>query len=255
VLLALDAVFVAFVALQAAYLFGGFDTMRAAGLTYAEYARRGFAELVVVAALAGGLVVVADRLAARRRRVLVGAAVVLALMTGVVLASAALRMQLYQEAYGWTELRLYVLATIMLLAAGIVGLVVALLLNRVVWIGHVLITAALLIGMALNVIGPVRFITEQNVARVLDPGLVPPFGNSGLDVPYLAALGDDGVPGLIRALPALPAFEADYLRGELGIRLAQLRSDPGLNAWQAWNGGRSGARDALEAARERGDLP
>ena len=46
-----------FVALQLAYLFGGRDTMAMAGLTYAEYARRGFFELVLVALLAGTLVV------------------------------------------------------------------------------------------------------------------------------------------------------------------------------------------------------
>ena len=107
----------------------------------------------------------------------------------------------------------------------------------------------------LNVIGPVRFVTEQNVARVLDPRLVPENGQSGLDVGYAISLGDDAVPGLVEALPTLHPGDATILARQLGIRLEQLEADRGLNAWQAWNAGRAAARDALEAARARGNLP
>src|SRR5438445_12344320 len=54
-LLAVDALFVFFVGLQIAYLFGGIDTLNATGLSYSTYARRGFFELIAVAVLAGGL--------------------------------------------------------------------------------------------------------------------------------------------------------------------------------------------------------
>jgi hypothetical protein len=255
VLASVTALFLVFVALQAAYLFGGIDTLEATGLTYAEYARRGFFELVAVAMLAGGLVIGAERLARDRTRALVGIAIVLTALTAVVLLSALLRLRLYQEAYGWTELRLYVLATIVLLAIGVVGLVVTLLADRVRWIGHVLVIAALAIGLVLNVVGPARFITEQNVARTLDPSLVPPDGSSGLDVWYASSLGDDAVPALLHAIPALGDGETDEVRRQLDFRLDRLTRDEGLTAWQAWNAGRSAARDALEAARAAGDLP
>ena len=55
-LLAVDALFVFFVALQVAYLFGGIDTLNATGLTYSSYARRGFFELIAVAVLAAAVV-------------------------------------------------------------------------------------------------------------------------------------------------------------------------------------------------------
>jgi hypothetical protein len=255
VVVAVDLVFAVFVALQAAYLFGGLDTMSAAGLTYSAYARRGFFELVAVAVMAGGLIVIADRLAPQRTRRAVASAMALAALTGVVLASAALRLRLYQEAYGWTELRLYVVATMALLAVMVVALLVTLVTDRVRWIGHVVIVTALVIGMALNVIGPVRFITEQNVARVLDPSLMPARGQSGLDEAYAAGLGDDAIPSLIRALPELDQRSAGYLRDQLDFRLEQLRHQSGLNAWQAWNAGRTAARDALTDAEARGDLP
>lgn len=255
VLLVVNAIFLVFVGLQAAYLFGGLDTLAASGLTYADYARRGFAELVVVAILAGSLIIGADRLTMGSTMGVRGGAIGLSLLTGVVIASSALRLMLYQDAYGWTELRLYVLATIGWLAIGCAALIVALVVGRVRWIGHVLVVAALAVGIGLNVLGPARYITEQNVARLLDPSLVPPNGQIGLDVYYVLMLGDDAIPALIQALPALPAEDAHYLSMELGDRLGQLNNDPGLSAWQAWNAAREAARDALEAAEDRGALP
>ncbi len=254
VLVVVDAVFLGFVALQGAYLFGGLDTLDAIGMTYSDYARRGFFELVAVAILAGGLIVSAERLARRRSRLLVGAAIGLAVLTTVVLASAALRLRLYQEAYGWTELRLYVIATILLLAIMLAALVVALVTDRVRWIGHVVLASGLVVGLGLNVLGPVRFITEQNVARVLDPSLVPEHGLSGIDTSYALSLGDDRIPDLVRVLPALEPEEASFVRDELRFRLSELRSDAGLRAWQAWSLGRERAIAALEAAEARGDL-
>lgn len=247
ILVLVNAVFAGFVALQAAYLFGGLDTMQAIGLSYAEYARQGFFELVAVAALAVGLAVALDRLPRTRSSWLIGSGVMLMTLTGAVLVSSALRMRLYQEAYGWTEFRLYVLATIALLAVVLLAMIAGLLRDRVRWIGHVTVVAGLVIGIGLNVIGPVRFITDQNVARLADPSLVPETGTAGLDELYLVSLGDDAVPGLLRALPMLDDEREEYLRWELGFRLHRLR-DPGLEAWQAWNLGRAVARDALESA-------
>lgn len=254
VLVAVDAVFATFVALQAAYLFGGLDTLSAIGMTYADYARRGFFELVAVAILAGGLVIVLERGARRRTEWLVGSAVGLTALTGVVLVSAAARLRLYQDAYGWTELRLYVLATIILLAIGVVAMIVLLLADRVRWIGHLLLAAALVIGLGLNLLGPARFITEQNVARVLDPSLVPENGSAGLDTIYVASLGDDAIPPLVDVLPALDGATASDLRRELGLRLLELRGRPELIGWPAWNAGRAAALEALERAEEAGLL-
>lgn len=247
VLVAVNAVFIGFVGLQAAYLFGGLDTMQAIGLSYAEYARRGFFELVAVAVLAVGLAIALDRLTRMRTGWLTGAGIALMTLTGAVLLSSAFRMRLYQDAYGWTELRLYVLATIALLAVVLLAMVAGLLLDRVRWIGHVAIVTGLVLGVGLNVIGPIRFITEQNVARLADPALVPGHGTVGLDELYLASLGDDAVPGLIRALPLLDGKRAEWLKLDLALRRRDL-GEPGLEAWQAWNLGREVARDALESA-------
>ena len=61
VLAVVDLLFLAFVAVQFRYLFGGDELVRAiTGMSYAEYARRGFFELVTVAALSLPLLLLAD---------------------------------------------------------------------------------------------------------------------------------------------------------------------------------------------------
>lgn len=244
VLVAVDAVFAVFVVLQAAYLFGGLDTVAASGIGYAEYARRGFFELLAVAALAGGLVLATEAVVRHRSGAYVTAAIGLMVLTAVVLASAFLRLRLYQDAFGWTELRFYVLATIAWLALGIGIAIACLARDRSRWLVHGLVLAAAVIGLTINVIGPVRYVAEQNLARVTNPSLVPAGGETGIDAAYIASLGDDALSLIVAALPALPAEAQTLIGYSLDERRAELRS-PATQAWQAWNMGRERARAAL----------
>ena len=246
VLVAVDILFAVFVSLQVAYLFGGLDTMAAGGITYANYARRGFFELVAVTCLAGALVVGLHAVIAERTRAFVAAAIGLAVLTFVILGSAAFRMRLYQEAYGWTELRFYIYATIAWLAIGIVAAIVLLARNRMRWLVHAMTIAAIGVLFAVNVIGPQRHVADQNVARLLDPTLVPPDGRTGLDIYYAQMLeGFDAVPSLVSALPALNPSDRASLMTDLEYRWEQLQR-PELAAWPAWNLARQEAREALE---------
>ena len=214
-LLAIDALFMFFVALQIAYLFGGIDTLNATGLTYSTYARRGFFELIAVAVLAGGLLFAVELVVARRSRLYVGAALTLALATLVIVVSAAYRMQLYQLAYGWTEQRFYALAGIAWLGAA--GGWAALLVGRDAtrWLLHAGGLLALAVAVAVNLIGPSGFVARQNLERVVDPSGLPADASRELDAQYLASLGDGAVPTLVEFLPRLGASD----RASLGSAL------------------------------------
>jgi hypothetical protein len=244
ILVAIDILFGLFVVLQLAYLFGGLDTLAASGPPYAQYARRGFFELVAVAVLAGGLLVVVNGVVARRTPALVGAGVGLCALSAVILASALLRLRIYQDAYGWTELRFYVLATIVWLAIGIGITVVLLLRDRMRWLIHGLTMAAVVVLVAVNLVGPSRLIADQNVDRLLNPALVPADGEPGLDVGYAVFLADDAVPALVRALPALGDRERKFLLEDLAARRSTL-AGPEAGGWPSWNVGRERAREAL----------
>ena len=87
--------------MQLRFPFGGRELVeQRVGLTYADYARHGFFELVVVAVLVLPLILAADAIAdgtRRRQRLVRGIAVTLIALVGVVIASALQRLWLSQQ--------------------------------------------------------------------------------------------------------------------------------------------------------------
>ncbi|MEO8469551.1 MAG: DUF4173 domain-containing protein [Chloroflexota bacterium] len=249
VLVVVDTVVGLFVGLQVAYLFGGQDTLVAAGLTYSNYARRGFFELVAATALAGIIVVVLEGVVARRSRPYLAALIVLIGLTGVVLASAALRLRLYQDAYGWTELRLYVLTTIVTMGAALILMAALAGLGRMRWLGHGLAGIAVVALIGLNLVAPGAYVAARNVERAIDPSLIAAGGEMRLDPEYLGVLPDDAVPVLVDALPRLPQLDRRAVIRLLLERRDALRTDPAFAGPASWNLGRERARSALDSLR------
>lgn len=115
--------FASFVMLQVSYLFGGEIAFQATNYTFSEYARRGFHELVVVATIVLFLFLSLRYLHGDRgSKTLLTLHSILFLETFLVLVSAVMRMNLYVDAYGYTEARLF---TYWFLAAVAVLLVLA----------------------------------------------------------------------------------------------------------------------------------
>ncbi|HEY3335759.1 MAG TPA: DUF4173 domain-containing protein [Candidatus Limnocylindrales bacterium] len=239
------ALFAGFVALQLTYLFGGRDTMTVAGLGYAEYARRGFFELVAVAVLAGTLVVALDVVVAVRGRAQLVASLALLGLTGVVLLSAFVRLRLYQDMYGWTELRFVVVVAIGWLAVALVVTAWLLSARMTRWTLHGLGIMVLVTVAAVNVVGPQAFVTDRNLERALNPSIVPAGGRTGLDADYLSTLGDEAVPAVVAAYPSLPTDARRALEAFLVARRTALAAESGLHGWPAWNLTRERARAAL----------
>jgi hypothetical protein len=250
VLGAVDLLFAVFVALQFTYLFGGGDTLAASGQPYSTYARQGYFELLAVVVLAGGLLMVGSVLAARSRAFVISALGLLGL-TALILVSAAVRLSLYLQAYGWTELRFYVLTSIAWLAVAGVLATVLLLRDRMRWLAHGLAIAAVAITLGVSGLGPQAFVTSQNVARVLDPSLVPPDGYPGLDLEYLLTLDDDAIPALVASLGAL----GPSVRGRVLVALVARRDELAAEAARAgpasWNLARERARELLSTLPDR----
>ncbi|MFD5026313.1 DUF4173 domain-containing protein [Streptomyces sp. NPDC058373] len=193
-LVLLDLLFAAFVAVQAAVLLRGEDAVRASnGMTYAEYAREGFWQLLFATVLTLAVICVAVRVAPRsgpRDKTLVRAVLgTLCLLTLIVVASAVRRMDLYMDEYGLTRLRLTVVTmelwlgavVLLIIAAGVLG--ARLLPRAVVASGAV---AVLAFGLA----SPDELIAESNVAAHHE--------GRTLDLAYLSGLSADAVPALDR---------------------------------------------------------
>src|SRR5207247_427554 len=116
----LNALFLLFVVVQLRYFFGGAALVEeTSGLTYAEYARRGFFELMTASGLMLPILLGADELvrkgAAPQIRVVRQLSGLLLAFLAVIMVSALQRMRLYVAAFGLSEQRLYATAFMILL--------------------------------------------------------------------------------------------------------------------------------------------
>lgn len=230
------ALFASFLVLQLAYFVGDVPSVMGSGVTYADWARRGFGELTVAATLAAGLIVGLDRFArrdARERVVRIVSIVVLALV-GLLLDSALRRVRLYEQAYGFTVARLDAQAYMLIVAIALVALGVEIrdtidakrLARRVA-------LAAVCVLIALTYWNRDAWIARHNLARYAATGR--------LDTDYLVnGLSPDALPTIVAALPDLPAAEHAAVMTGLHARYDDGR-DLARTRWYEWNARRENA--------------
>lgn len=229
----LDLLFAAFVLVQITVLFGGAaHVLDESGPTFAEYARSGFWQLLLVTALTLLVLGAAARWAPRDMRidrtlirVLLGG---LALLTLVIVASATYRMHVYQQAYGFTRLRILVTACELWLGLVFTLVLVAGVRLRAAWLPRLVVGSAVVALLGLAGLNPDRFIAERNIDRYE--------AIERIDVGYLSGLSADAVPALDR----LPAQLRDCALAEVAADLADAPDD-----WRGWNLARAQARDIL----------
>jgi len=244
-LVIVDLLFTVFVALQVVYLFGGRDTLDAAGITYSTYGRSGFFELVAVACIVALLLLGLDLVVGHRSVPYVLAALALVALSGVILASAWYRMDLYQRAYGWSELRFYAFAGIAYIAVALAILAMAVARSTMPLALQRLALAASIAAILVNLLSPSDLVARHNLERAIDPSSLPADAWRGLDVAYLISLGDGALPATLELLPSLPEPEASLVRDAL--RALTLRR-PSAEGWQSWNFDRERARSAAVRA-------
>ncbi|MFI6649093.1 DUF4153 domain-containing protein [Streptomyces sp. NPDC050529] len=232
-LVVLNLLFAAFLAIQLTVLLGGYDKVMAeTDLSYSEYAREGFWQLLWATLLTLLVIALALRWAprggARDRTLVRGVLGTLCLLTLVVVASALRRMDLYVDAYGLTRLRISVAAVelwlgvvlVLIMAAGVFG---AKLLPRAV-------AASAAVGvLAFGLISPDGLIAEQNVERYHR-------SDHSIDIEYLSGLSADAVP----ALDTLP----EPLRSCALEKIQRTLRDSD-EPWYATSWGEARARDIL----------
>lgn len=238
----LNLLFLAFVLVQIRYLFGGADlVMATAGLTYAEYARSGFFELVQVTALVLPVLLALhwalpeeDRAAHRLFRRL-GTPLIALLFS--VMASAVQRMWLYVLEYGLTELRLYATAFMVWMAFLFVWFLATVMRGARERFAAGALAGGLAVLLLLHAVNPDALIARINVARAVETGR--------FDAGYAASLGPDALPVLVEALDRLP----DPARAELEARLEERIHRPPSADWRAWNWGRARAAQVASSLR------
>lgn len=224
-LISINLVYVLFVAIQFSYLFGAAGGMLPDGAAYAEYARRGFAELILVALINVVLLLcglhIIRRTSAAAEWVRKLALTVLIGCTIVMLVSAYSRLSLYEEAYGFTETRLLVHGFMLYL-----GVLFAIALLRI-WkehfsMGKAYICVSIIAFVIMNYLNLDARIAAQNIDR---------FERSGnIDIAYLGTLSTDAAPELLKLQAKHPKLAGLSEAIDRLQRQAQQSSK-----WQSWN--------------------
>lgn len=233
--LVVDAVFVAFIAAQARALVGGEDYIQATtGLTYADFVHQGFGQLTLATALTVLVVWIASRRAGSTpedRRWLYASLGVLCALTLLVVASALRGMAVYQDAYGFTTLRLFVdvfegwlgFVVLSIMVAGVAGV------GR--WLPRIALVSGAVALIGLAAINPDAWVASRNLDRY--------DATSRLDVRYLQTLSADAAPVIAERLPR------DVARCVLqDLSSSSLRPEA-LDDPRAWNLARSRGEEAL----------
>lgn len=240
----LDLLFLAFVAVQIRYLFGGAPLVGITpGLSFAEYARHGFFELVAVAALVLPLLLAAHWLLrqdspkqARLFRALAGVQVFLLF---VIMASALERMRLYTEQFGLTEQRLYATAFMAWLAMVFVWFAFTVLRGRRERFAFGAMLAGFALVGALEVLNPDALIARTNLQRASV--------GERFDARYVTQLSDDAVPVLAAHLEGLKPQDSRTIAARI---LKRWPAGKQID-WRTWNWGRARAATAVENHRAK----
>ncbi len=170
-LVGLNLLFAGFAAAQVVALTGGAEpVLESAGLTFKEYARQGFFQLLWVASITLAVLVTLNsvtRHLEKGRRPVAWASIVAVVLTLVIVIVAFGRLQLYIDDDGLTPLRFYssvfsvwIGVVFLLLAARILGFR-----STHSWLTTAIGLSGVLVLVGLNVANPERIIAENNLDR------------------------------------------------------------------------------------------
>ncbi len=246
------ALFTAFVVIQFQYFFGGSTNIHIDGYTYAEYARRGFGELVTVAFFSLLMLLTLSGITKReteiQRRIFSGLGVAVVALVLVMLFSAFKRLGLYEEAYGFSRLRTYTHIFLIWIGLFLIVTIVLEILHRERMFAFAMLVASLGFAASLPILNVDAFIVEKNIQREIH---VLANDSTNLDTQYFLDLSDDAVPVLVSAYQT--STLSDSIRERIGASLACINYNRVLDnqelTWQSFHLAAYSADKALASIR------
>jgi hypothetical protein len=224
-----NLLFALFVGVQFRYFFG------AAPVELAQYARRGFFELVWVVALVVPMLLLLEWLVAKERGVALfrGLAALQVALVFVIAGSAFHRMKLYRDEFGLTRLRFYTTAFMIWVAVLLVWFACTVLTGRRRRFAIGALATGMATVVALHAINPDRVIAETNIERSRA-------GSRAFDARYAMLLSDDATPAILANADIVGANVVnDFIRR------------PRPSGWRTWNVSRAQARAAVRRGGSR----
>jgi hypothetical protein len=204
----LNALFLLFIGFQFVYFFGGDALVQQQGITYANYAREGFFQLLAVSAIVFCISWFIYAQTELRQWGTRGLMFALIAETGVVIVSAVRRLLLYVDTYGLTLLRWWALVGIFVIAFVLLIFLVCALAKASY--------GALAKGMTLFCLylfaGLLLMNTEAMVVR-FNAARFAAHGYDRLDLAYFEKLSTDAVPAMVavyQTYGTVPVAAASY---------------------------------------------
>ncbi|WNF23963.1 DUF4173 domain-containing protein [Mesobacillus jeotgali] len=189
VLTLLNIVYLLFVAVQFQYFFS--ETLKA-GFTYAEFARRGFFELLFVTMLnlliISTIVSYVDKTSKFLTLAIRSLLSLLVTFSGVMLYSAFLRLLMYEEAYGFTFARVLAHSFMVFLLVILCYSFMRIWMERLSLVRFYIISAIIFYTI-INTIQLDQYVVDRNLERYSETGKI--------DIHYLNSLSYEGVEGLV----------------------------------------------------------
>ena len=193
ILFSVNTVYVLFVVVQFSYLFGAWEGILPEGSSYADYARSGFFELILVTSI--NFVILMSTLllggkgSGMQNKIINSLLYVLVGCSIVMLYSAFTRLGLYEEAYGYTYIRFLVHAFMIFL--GVLLMIAGLRIHlQQLPLAKYYIVLGLFSYVLMNYVGMDVIIANRNIDRYETSGK--------LDAQYLSTLSSDATPILIK---------------------------------------------------------
>jgi Domain of unknown function (DUF4173) len=224
ILVLLNSVYVLFVVIQFKYFFGNAIQEN---FTFAEYARRGFFELLLVTLINWSILLCCLKFVKPAKKTMAYFMKVmyslLIVTSGIMLASAYMRLSLYEEAYGFTMDRILA-HTFMLFLLVIFAYTFIRVWLEGISLLHFYIIAGLIFYTGLNIMNIEEIIVENNLERYEETGKI--------DIWYLNGLSYSGIDGL------MTLYESDPNYPELRMMLQERKkvlNDLEPDTWQSFN--------------------
>lgn len=224
-LVIINLVYLLFTVVQFSYLYAG--GRLPGNFTFSQYARRGFFELIAVAVINLFIMLLSLRLVKKENAACLSIIkILLSLLVGFtinMLYSAHLRMSLYEQSFGYTELRVYV-HMFMLFMFIVLLFAVAMVWNKRIQFVKASLICGIVLYAVLNYMNVEGFIARSNIERYRITGKI--------DTKYLAQLSWDAAPEIIEFVSKDKSPEAQEMKSKL---IEKYESSKKSYKWMEYN--------------------
>jgi len=241
--------FLVFISIQFVYLFGGREYVWGIEeyLTYSEYAKKGFGELIAVSIISFLLIYGIDKFGKRenifQKRTFKILSSILIFEVIIIMASAFKRLSLYVDGYGYTFPRL--LGFIFLFWLFFIFLIFLYKIFSGQKETHFIFSAFWLIILfwaGINFFNPDAFVAKKNIERYLQ--------GKQLDILYMSHLSNDAIPEMVKILK----IEDEKIKSEIACHLTRQKENliksKEAQGWQSFNLSEKMAVDILQKHSE-----